>query len=90
MTRFRYRAVNAAGDLIEGEVDGQDQSAVVDQLRRQGHLPLATEPVVAGAEDVGSTVLRWLQPAAVRPRQGRPARGRDDHAPARDHAGRRA
>ena len=60
MTRFRYRAVNPAGDLIEGEVDGQDQSAVVDQLRRQGNLLLATEPVVAGVEDVGSTMRRWL------------------------------
>src|SRR5919106_5436118 len=72
MTRFRYRAVNPAGDLIEGEVDGQDQTAVVAQLRRQGHLLLATEPVIAGAEDVGSTVQRWLsQPLFGRRRVGR-------------------
>jgi general secretion pathway protein F len=60
MTRFRYRAVNPAGDLVEGELDGHDQNAVVDQLRRQGHLLLAAEPVVAGVEDIGSTVQRWL------------------------------
>jgi general secretion pathway protein F len=61
MARFRYRAVNAAGDLIEGEIEGQDQGAVVAQLRGQGHLPLATEPVAAGAEDVGSALLRLLR-----------------------------
>jgi hypothetical protein len=26
MARFGYRAVNAAGDLIEGEIDGWDQA----------------------------------------------------------------
>jgi general secretion pathway protein F len=61
MARFRYRAVNAAGDLIEGEIDGHDQGAVVAQLRGLGHLPLATEPVAAGAEDVGSALLRRLR-----------------------------
>jgi general secretion pathway protein F len=61
MTRFRYRAVNAAGDLIEGEMDGQDQGAVIEQLRGLGHLPLATEPVAAGVADVGSAVARWLR-----------------------------
>jgi general secretion pathway protein F len=61
MTRFRYRAVNAAGDLIEGEIDGHDQGAVIEQLRGQGHLPLTTEPVASGAEDVGSALLRWLR-----------------------------
>jgi len=72
MTRFRYRAVNAAGDLIEGEIDGDDQGAVIEQLRGQGHLPLATEPVAAGAEDVGSALLRWLrQPLFGHGRVGR-------------------
>jgi general secretion pathway protein F len=72
MSRFRYRAVNAAGDLIEGEIDGQDQGAVIEQLRGQGHLPLATEPVAAGAEGVGSALLRWLrQPLFGHGRVGR-------------------
>ena len=72
MSRFRYRAVNAAGDLIEGEIDGQDQGAVIEQLRGQGHLPLATEPVAAGVEDVGSALLRWLrQPLFGHGRVGR-------------------
>ena len=72
MTRFRYRAVNPAGDLIEGELDGQDQDAALAQLRGQGHLPLATEPVAAGAGDVGSALQRWLrQPLFGHGRVGR-------------------
>jgi general secretion pathway protein F len=72
MTRFRYRAVNATGDLIEGEIDGQDQGAVIEQLRRQGHLPLATEPLAAATEDVGAAVLRRLhQPLFGHGRIGR-------------------
>jgi general secretion pathway protein F len=72
MTRFRYRAVNAAGDLIEGELDGQDQRAVVEQLRGQGHLALATDPVVPGAKDVSSSLQDWLrQPLFGRGRVGR-------------------
>jgi general secretion pathway protein F len=72
MTRFRYRAVNAAGDLVEGELDGQDETAVVDQLRRQGHLLLAIEPVAAGTRAVGSAVQRWLrQPLFGHGRVGR-------------------
>ncbi len=61
MGRFRYRAVNAAGDLIEGEIEGQDQGAVIAQLRGQGHLPLATEPLAPGADDPGSALLRRLR-----------------------------
>jgi general secretion pathway protein F len=72
MTRFRYRAVNPAGDLIEGELDGQDQGAVIEQLRGQGHMPLATDPVAAVTEDVGSTLQRWLrQPLFGHGRVGR-------------------
>jgi general secretion pathway protein F len=72
MTRFRYRAVNAAGDLVEGEIDGHDQGAVIEQLRHQGHMPLATEPVVAGAADMGSALQRWLrQPLFGHGRVGR-------------------
>jgi general secretion pathway protein F len=71
MTRFRYRAVNAAGDLVEGEIDGQDQGAVIEQLRGQGHLPLATEPLAPGAEDPGSALLRRLRQPVFGGRIGR-------------------
>jgi general secretion pathway protein F len=71
MARFRYRAVNAAGDLIEGELDGHDQGAVVAQLRGQGHLPLATEPVAAGVDDAGSALLRRLRQPVFGGRVGR-------------------
>jgi general secretion pathway protein F len=71
MPRFHYRAVNPAGDLIEGELEGQDQGAVIEQLRGQGHLPLATEALASGAGDVGSAVSRWLRQPLFGRRVGR-------------------
>ena len=48
MARFHFRAVSRAGELVEGELEAHSQAAVVEQLRGQGHLPLAAEPVGAG------------------------------------------
>ena len=59
MARFRFRAVTGTGEVVEGEIEAQSQAAVVEQLRGQGHLPLAAEPVGAGAG--GSTLQRWLR-----------------------------
>lgn len=59
MARFRFRAVTGAGEFVEGELDAQDQAAVIAQLRAQGHLPLAAEPVAAGGG--GRTLQEWLR-----------------------------
>jgi general secretion pathway protein F len=59
MARFRFRAVTGAGEVVEGEIEAHSQAAVVEQLRGQGHLPLAAEPVGAGAAD--SAFRRWLR-----------------------------
>jgi general secretion pathway protein F len=59
MARFRFRAVTGAGEVVEGEIEAQSQAAVVEQLRGQGHLPLAAEPV--GARAAGSALQRWLR-----------------------------
>jgi len=49
MARFRYRAVAASGELLQGEMDAVSQATVVERLRGQGHLPLAADEVAAGA-----------------------------------------
>jgi len=41
MASFRYRAVSAAGDIVEGDMDAGNRDAVVESLRKQGHFPLS-------------------------------------------------
>ena len=59
MARFHFRAVTGTGEVVEGEMEAQNQAAVVEQLRGQGHLPLAAEPI--GASSGLSTIHRWLR-----------------------------
>jgi general secretion pathway protein F len=62
MPRFRYRAVTGGGELVQGEIEAQSQPAVIEQLRSQGHLPLAAEPLAAGATfGARSTIRDWLR-----------------------------
>lgn len=46
MTRFRYRAATAAGDILEGEMEAASQDLVIRQLQSQGHFPIRAEEVV--------------------------------------------
>ncbi len=41
MASFHYRAVSAAGDIVEGDMDASTREAVVESLRKQGHFPLS-------------------------------------------------
>jgi general secretion pathway protein F len=61
MARFRFRAVTGTGEFVEGELEAQDQAAVVAQLRERGHLPLAAEPVAGGGGAGGRTLQEWLR-----------------------------
>lgn len=58
MARFHFRAVTGAGEVVEGEIEAESQAAVVEQLRGQGHLPLAADPVGASGR---STLQKWLR-----------------------------
>ena len=58
---------------------------MVEQLRGQGHLPLAAEPVGAGDGAVGRS-RKWLRQPLFGQRPGAPARGRDHDPRARDAA----
>jgi general secretion pathway protein F len=44
VTRFTYRALSAAGDVVDGEIDGPDVKSVIALLNEQALLPIeATE-----------------------------------------------
>ncbi|HEU5445350.1 MAG TPA: type II secretion system F family protein [Pseudolabrys sp.] len=53
MTRFRYKAVTSKGDIVEGALEAPSRSAVIDRLRRQGHLPIRAEALVEPGQ------IRW-------------------------------
>jgi general secretion pathway protein F len=48
MPVYRYRAVNASGDVAAGELDAANEAEIVDRLRDQGMMPMQ---VVAAAGD---------------------------------------
>ncbi|HEX5863030.1 MAG TPA: type II secretion system F family protein [Casimicrobiaceae bacterium] len=48
MPVYRYKAVNASGDVAAGELDAANESEIVDRLRDQGLMPMQ---VVAAAGD---------------------------------------
>lgn len=43
MPRFRYKAVNAAGEVVEGELDAGSRSVLIDLLKADGHVPIKAE-----------------------------------------------
>jgi len=48
MALYKYRAVNAAGDVAAGELEAANESEIVDRLRDQGLMPMRVEAAVAG------------------------------------------
>ncbi|MBI5784236.1 MAG: type II secretion system F family protein [Rhodocyclales bacterium] len=59
MAAFAYRGRNAAGESVEGILDGNNAAAVADQLFGTGITPLEIKPAPAGAAEsksVGSTL----------------------------------
>ncbi len=49
MPLFSYRAVNASGETVNGEMDAADRKSLVKQLRDQGFMPLHTEARASGS-----------------------------------------
>ena len=88
MPIFRYKAVNAAGDVATGELDAANESEIVERLRDQGMLPMQVARATgtpsrrrAGARAEPPPRRRWFASKHVTPRSA--AR---DHARARDAA----
>lgn len=43
MVQFRYKAVNGAGEVVEGHLDAADHDTAIRQLRGRGYLPIKAE-----------------------------------------------
>lgn len=50
MPYFRYKAVNAAGEIVEGELQALDRVAAIDRLHREGSTPIR-------ADELGRTTI---------------------------------
>jgi general secretion pathway protein F len=64
MPWFSYKAVSGSGEVIEGELEAADRSAVVERLRREGHVPIRAEALdggTAGGAAAGGSVARRLR-----------------------------
>ncbi|HEY2623276.1 type II secretion system inner membrane protein GspF [Dyella sp. Tek66A03] len=57
MSQFRYRAISAAGETLQGQMEAASLEEVISRLQDQGHTPLDAQ--AAGA-DVGGSGLAAL------------------------------
>jgi general secretion pathway protein F len=53
MSQFRYRAVSAAGEIVQGQMEAASLDEVIVRLQDQGHTPLEAKPADAGGEGSG-------------------------------------
>jgi general secretion pathway protein F len=70
MALYRYKAVNAAGDVAAGELDAANEGEIVDRLRDQGLMPMRVEAALGGrSASVPATASPrkpgWFAPRSV-------------------------
>jgi general secretion pathway protein F len=49
MARYRYKAVDAGGEVATGELEAANEGEIVDRLRDQGLMPMQIAPAVGAA-----------------------------------------
>ena len=69
MPRYRYKAVSAAGDILEGEIEAADRQAVIDGLHNQRSTPIRADQVtgrsVRPLAGIGLPSRRKLHPDSI-------------------------
>lgn len=45
MPRFRYKAVTASGEVVEGEMEGAARSEIIDRLQSDGGVPIRADEI---------------------------------------------
>lgn len=59
MPLYRYKAINARGELLHGQMEAASEAEVASRLQEQGHLPVEARPVDgAGGEAAWKTLFR--------------------------------
>jgi general secretion pathway protein F len=48
MALFRYKALDARGEMLDGQMEAADGDEVARRLQEQGHLPIEARPAAAG------------------------------------------
>jgi general secretion pathway protein F len=56
MPYFRYKAVNAAGEIVEGEMEGLDRLFVISRLQDDGCMPVRADEIDGKSDQARS---RW-------------------------------
>ena len=51
MTLYRYKALNARGELLDGQMEAASEQEVALRLQEQGHLPVEARPASEGGGD---------------------------------------
>ena len=57
MTLYRYKALNARGETLEGQMEAGSDAEVVLRLQEQGHLPVEAK---LASEGGGGSSLKTL------------------------------
>lgn len=47
MPRYRYKAVSAAGEILQGEIEAADRQSVIDGLHSQGNTPIRADQMTS-------------------------------------------
>lgn len=66
MPMYRYKALDAHGEVVDGQMEASSEAELVMRLQDQGHLPMETRLAGEGALDGG----RWRTLLRSRPLQG--------------------
>jgi general secretion pathway protein F len=54
MARYRYKAVNAGGEVATGELEAANEGEIVERLRDQGLMPMQIAPAVDSVSGVAT------------------------------------
>lgn len=58
MAAFRFKAINAGGEVTTGMMEAPSEAAVIERLRRDGAIPVRAEPADAGGALSGVLTAR--------------------------------
>ncbi|OHE85619.1 MAG: type II secretion system protein GspF [Lysobacterales bacterium RIFOXYD1_FULL_69_11] len=64
MTLYTYKALNARGELLHGQMEAGSDAEVVQRLQEQGHLPVEARPASEGGGEAGWRALLKPRPFA--------------------------